>query len=397
LQSILMLPLSSARVARIDGPVRVCGLSGSARTVIAALVERAWLVVNPASRRGRKGNMFTLIVLGLLLLPFLIVGGGLALFWRRSRRAIWHWCLILYPVAALLLLFVVGPYLMARVIVHANSRPPDLKLKDTPADFGISYEEIGFDATDSLHLKGWFVPPSRKNAILICTHGLFRTRVEMLSRAMAAAKAGYGVLLYDSRSHGTSGKGIISLGYYERNDVLGAIHYVESRYPERGQMPKIVLMGISMGAVATLEAAAQSKDYAALILDSPFSSLKETIVDHTWLFLRLPRYPFAPSFLFWFQRLAGFDPQQVDSHEAISRVQPVPLLIISSTGDRRIRSSVARSLYQESTSTVKKLEIFGDDVGHGAAARLHPEAYDALLVNFLDSALSDPSAGAVKP
>src|SRR5437867_627778 len=98
----------------------------------------------------REAKMFTLILLALLLLPFLIIGGGLSLFWRRKRRAIWRWCRILYPVAALLLLFGVGPYLMAWAIVHANSRPPDLQLKDTPADFGISYEEIEFDATDSL-------------------------------------------------------------------------------------------------------------------------------------------------------------------------------------------------------------------------------------------------------
>jgi pimeloyl-ACP methyl ester carboxylesterase len=332
--------------------------------------------------------MFTLIVLGLLLLPFLIIGGGLSLFWRRKRRAIWRWGRILYPVAVVVLLFGVGPYWMAWRIVHLNGPRPDLQ--KTPADFGISYEEIGFDATDSLHLKGWFVPPSGKNGILICTHGLFRTRVEMLSRGMAAAKAGYGVLLYDSRSHGTSGKGIVSLGYFEKNDVLGAVRYIESLYPDCASRPKIVLMGISMGAVATLEAAVESKDYSALILDSPFSSLNETIVDHTWLFLRLPRYPFAPFFLFWFHRLAGFDPQQLDSHNAILRVQPVPLLIIGSEGDRRIPSEVARSLYQESKSKMKKLEVFGKDVGHGAAARLHPEAYASLLLNFLASALSNP-------
>jgi pimeloyl-ACP methyl ester carboxylesterase len=334
--------------------------------------------------------MFTLILLALLLLPFLIIGGGLFLFWKRKRRLIWRWCRLLYPVSALLLLFGVGPCWLAWRIVHTSSRLPDLQLQETPADFGISFEDIRFDALDSVPLKGWFVAPSGKNAILVCTHGLFRTRVEMLSRAMAAAKAGYGALLYDSRSHGTSSKSIVSLGYYEKNDVLGAIRYIENRYHDRDLPPKIVLMGISMGAVATLEAAAESKDYSALILDSPFSSLKETIADHAWLFFRLPRYPFAPLFLFWLQRFAGFDPRQVDSHQAIRQVQPVPLLIIGSEGDRRIRPEVARSLYQESRSTMKKLEIFGPDVGHGAAARLHRERYGALLVNFLDTALGNP-------
>ena len=331
--------------------------------------------------------MFTLIILGILFLPFLVIGGGISIFWKKKRRLILRWCGVLYLITVLVMILGVGPYLMAWAVTHAGSRPPDLKLKDTPADFGVAYEDMVFEAQDSLRLKGWFIPPTRKNAVLLCTHGLFRTRVEMLVRAIAAVKAGYGALLYDSRSHGASDKGIVSLGYYERNDVLGGIRYIQHRYQDASVSPKIVLMGISMGAVATLEAAAESKSYCAVVLDSPFSSLEETVVDHTWLFLKLPRYPFPSLFLFWFRHLTGFAPQQVNAHEALQHMQPVPLLIISSRGDRRISPEVARSLYQESRSPMKKLEIFGKDVGHGAAARLHPEAYATLLVNFLDTAL----------
>jgi alpha-beta hydrolase superfamily lysophospholipase len=341
--------------------------------------------------------MFTLITLGLLLLLFLIIGGGLAIFWKRKRRAIWRWCWILYVFAALVMILVVEPYLMARLIVHAGSRPIDLRLTNTPADFQVPYEDITFDAQDSLKLKGWFIAPSTQNVIVVFTHGLFRTRVEMLSRAIAVAKAGYGALLYDSRSHGSSAKGLVSLGYYEKNDVLGAIRYLKNRYHDSASPPRIVLMGISMGAVATLRAAAESKDYAALILDSPFSNLKDTVADHAWLFLRLPRYPFVPLFLFWLHRLAGFDPQQVDSSQALARVQPVPLLIIGSEGDQRIPGKVAKQLYEQAKAPAKKLKIFGPNVGHGAAARLYPEEYATLLVGFLNSALSSPSSTAAQP
>jgi hypothetical protein len=61
--------------------------------------------------------------------------------------------------------------------------------------------------------------------------------------------------------------------------------------------------------------------------------------------------------------------------------------MIASQGDRRMRPEVARQLFEESRSTVKKLEIFGPDAGHGAAARLHPDQYAALVVGFLDKAL----------
>ena len=142
-----------------------------------------------------------------------------------------------------------------------------------------------------------------------------------------------------------------------------------------------------MGAVATLRAAAESSGYAALILDSPFASIRETIADHAWLFFKLPRFTFPPFFLFWFQRFAGFDVDEVNSHRAMTRLQPVPLLMISSQGDRRMRPEVARQLFEESRSPVKKIEIFGQDAGHGASARLHPEQYAALIVGFLDKVL----------
>jgi dipeptidyl aminopeptidase/acylaminoacyl peptidase len=329
--------------------------------------------------------MFLLILLTVLFIPFLLIGGGLALFWKARRRAILRWTGIFYLAAIPFVLLGLGPFFMARFVSRGGTRQPDRLLKDTPADSGIAYENVRFKARDGKELSGWLIPPAQKNAVVILTHGLFRTRVEMLSRAVALAKAGYGALLYDSRNHGTSEKAIVSLGFYETQDVLGAIDYLQ----HRGQVsPKIVLMGVSMGAVATLRAAAQSDRYAALVIDSPFSSIRQTIIHHSWLFFNLPRFIFPPIFLFWFQLLTGFDVDEVNTLECIARVQPVPLLVIASEGDRRMPPKVARRLFQEAKAPVKRIEVFGNEVGHGASARLHPKEYAALLVGFLDQALS---------
>ena len=332
--------------------------------------------------------MFVLMVLGAVLLLFAVLGGGLALFWRSKRKKILRRTGIAYLVVVPIILLGVGPFWMARFVTRAGTRPPDMRLKDTPADSGVPFEAVQFQATDGVTLSGWWIAPTQENVVVLLSHGLFRNRIEMLSRAMALAKAGYGALLYDSRNHGTSQKGVVSLGFYEAQDVLGGMAYIRSRTGTSAAAPaKIVLMGVSMGAVATLRAASESNGYAALILDSPFASIRETIADHAWLFFKLPRFTFPPIFLFWFQRFAGFDVDQVDSHTAMTRVQPVPLLMISSQGDRRMRPEVARQLFEESRSPVKKIEIFGQDAGHGAAARLHPDQYAALIVGFLDKTL----------
>ena len=334
--------------------------------------------------------MVTLVVLGVVLLPFLLVGGGMALFWKRRRRAVLRWSGLGYLATIAFLLLGVAPYLAAWAVVHAGTRPRDRELRGSPADSGLVYEDVVFEARDSLRLSGWFVPPTRRNAILVCTHGLFRNRVEMLPRAVAACRADYGALLYDSRTHGASDKGIVSLGYYERNDVLGAVQYIQRRYQDVAERPKIVLMGISMGAVATLEAAAESRVYSALVIDSPFASLRETVADHSWLFLKLPRFPFPSLFLFWFEHFTGVKPDRLNARDALARAQPVPLLILASEGDARIGVQVARELYAAASSPVKKLKVFGRDVPHGAAARLHPEEYAEALVGFLDATVGEP-------
>ncbi len=331
--------------------------------------------------------MIALTLLGILFLFFLFIGGIPALIWRRKARAILRWFFAAYLLVAVIILFGIGPYFVAWAVIHSGTRPQDNFLRDTPAEYKIQYQDISFEARDSLHLSGWFIPPTGKRAVIIGTHGLFRNRIEVLARTVPLVKAGYGALLYDSRSHGASEKGVVSLGYYERNDVLGAIDYVQRRYLDSKEPPKIVLMGVSMGAVSTLEAAAETTAYSAIVLDSPFSSLKDTVIDHSWLLFMMPRYTFPELFLFWFQRMARFDAGLIDSHRALQKIQPVPLLIISSEGDRRIPPTVARVLYNESKSPTKKLEIFGRDVTHGAAASLHPEAYSKLLLSFLDGAI----------
>ena len=338
--------------------------------------------------------MITLALLALLLLPFLLVAAVIARFSRISRRSLLRWCAIIYLAAAILVLFGLGPYLAAWAIVHSGTRPQDRSLKDSPARHGLAFEDVAFDAVDSLKLSGWFIPPTSKNAILICTHGLFRNRFEMLERIIPIAHAGYGALLYDTRSHGSSDPGLISLGYHERSDVLGAIEYVARRYQDSADHPKIVLMGVSMGADSTLEAAAESKGYAAIILDSPFLNIRDTVARHSWLLLKLPKFPFDSLFLFWLERLAKFDPARMNAEKALARIQPVPILIIASEGDNRMGTVAARTLHDDAKSRLKILKIYGKEVGHGAAARIYPAQYSTLLLQFLDVALGPTAAPA---
>jgi uncharacterized protein len=331
--------------------------------------------------------MITLAILGVWAVPFLVVGGLLAIFLKPARGRILRRSAILYLGSALALVFGVGPCLMSWFLSHAGTRPQDRKLKVSPSDYGLRYEDVSFEARDSARLRGWFIPPSGRNVVIVSCHGLFRSRGEVLERTAALARLGYGTLLFDFRSHGESEKRPVTLGNAERLDVLGALDYVRQRYGRGPGMPRIVLMGVSMGAVAVLEAASEARGYAALVVDSPFSSIRRTVVEHAWLFLGLPRYPFPSLFLFWFHRMTGADVDRVDTSVALRHADGVPLLLMASDGDARIGADVARGLYRESTAPLKRLKVFGRDVPHGAASRLHPDEYNAAVADFLSSAL----------
>ena len=62
--------------------------------------------------------------------------------------------------------------------------------------------------------------------------------------------------MFDLRSHGTSEGTLTTIGQLEKNDVLGAIEYVKNEHKSN----QIALIGWSMGAVASILAAAESSE-----------------------------------------------------------------------------------------------------------------------------------------
>ena len=86
---------------------------------------------------------------------------------------------------------------------------------------------------------------------VVLAHGFTAsaTHADVEALAETVANAGYDVVTYDARGHGASG-GACTLGDRERHDVAAA---VEAARPETGP---VVLVGVSMGAIAVLHHAA---------------------------------------------------------------------------------------------------------------------------------------------
>jgi pimeloyl-ACP methyl ester carboxylesterase len=303
--------------------------------------------------------------------------------WLRILKRV----LIILLILAAVLVFGVFPYWFSSLITRAGTRPMDRQLTATPANFGAQFKDVEFETSDNVKISGWLLPSRDKHATIVYSHGLFRSRRELMERAIDLWKLGYGALLYDARSHGESGKARVSMGYWERLDAEAAVKFLRE---EVHTDDRIVLFGISMGAAAALLAAAETPEVAAVISDSSFLSFNDTVDHHVRLFLHLPTFPMANEFKFFIERKAGFDASKLDALDAVKRIGDRPILFIAAANDRRMPPEIAQTLYNACASSKRDLLVVdgpGSDI-HGHAYQANPQFYISRVAQFLDNALS---------
>lgn len=302
--------------------------------------------------------------------------------WRRILKRV----VITLIILVVILLFGVIPWGLAALVTSAGTRPMDRGLTETPATFGVQFKDIEFQTSDGVRISGWLVPARDKHTTIIYSHGLFRSRRELLERAIDLCRLGYGALLYDSRNHGSSGKARVSLGYNERLDVEAAARYLRD---ELHSTDKIVAFGISMGATAALLAAAETPDISAVISDSSFLSFDHTVDHHLKLFLHLPVFPIGNELKYFIQSRARFDGAKFDVLDAVKRIGDRPIMFIAAAHDKRMPPEIAEQLYQAGESPKRQLLVVegpGDNV-HGHGYQANPKLYIERLDSFLQTAL----------
>ncbi|MEO1655333.1 MAG: alpha/beta hydrolase, partial [Bacteroidota bacterium] len=137
---------------------------------------------------------------------------------------------------------------MLGMLAQGLSKPPRTPILRKPDEYGLAYEEVSFTTDDGVTIQGWFIPADSEK-VIISNHFSPATRygfpghqeafsyaggfeVNFLPRYKALHEAGYNVLAYDLRCHGESdaGKeGVTGVGYYEWQEVLASIRYIQQR------------------------------------------------------------------------------------------------------------------------------------------------------------------------
>jgi len=272
---------------------------------------------------------------------------------------------------------VIGMLAVAYLFSRLMTKPPRVR-GSWPMDFPVKYLHQEFKSFDGTRLAGLFIPVEKTKGTVIIVHGLGDCKESYADHAGFLARNGYSVFLFDLRAHGRSGGKHCTMGYKESKDILAAINFVREKGWDQGGM---YLWGVSLGATASLLAAAEHQAVKGIIAESPFVSLEKTVAHHAKLLFRLPRFPMVYLMLFITRLRTGVRLPEIDVERAMPRLEDVTVLFIGGLADRRMRPETIRKLYDAKRG--KKSLWLVAEARHCEAYSIAREKYEIEVLKFL--------------
>ncbi len=212
-----------------------------------------------------------------------------------------------------------------------------------PRQIDETIEEITFQTDENLTLSGWYLAhPSPTDLLIIC-HGYAMNRHELLDLAQELRQRGHAILLFDFRGHGSSDGRRSTMGLREANDIIAALNYSQQR-PELADLP-IGVAGISMGGAASLLAAARDQRIAAVVADSSFAALADTVRGNLRELSHRAITPLSPLIIRFSELLTHARVRINRPVDAIAAIAPRPVLIIHDSNDTFIPVDNAYALH----------------------------------------------------
>ena len=290
-------------------------------------------------------------------------------------------------VVGVLLLAVIGALLVTKSEAHnLITAPMETRNlpEETPANYNMPFEDVTVTSVDGLKLVGWFIP-SQNGAVIILQHGYKSTREELLNEAEMLYRHDYGVLLTTVRAHDYSEGEMITFGMHEVQDIDAWYQYLLTR--DDIDTNRIGMLGNSFGGMLVIQYAAQNKNIKAVVADSAFSSLNDTVSTSVTYFTDLPAFPFAPLIVYWAEQETGFKTEDIDATQWIAQISPRPVFLMQGGADVVISANSGQRLY-DAAGEPKEL-WFEPELGHVDFDSEMADEFERRVVEFFDHYLLD--------
>jgi pimeloyl-ACP methyl ester carboxylesterase len=292
---------------------------------------------------------------------------------------------------ALLIIVVVLAVLIGLWLLALNAgatallrrRPPDKA--DPPSNYGLAFEEVHFESRDGTKLFGWWIPNPEAIGTIVMCHGQTGSMDGDTHHAADLYKAGFSVFMFDFRAHGRSEGRWVTMGMYEKEDLLGALDFI----CEERNIGEVGVLGFSMGAAVALITAALSDRICAVVADSGYGRLKRTLANYA-IARGVPGFIARP-FAAWVLVIAAIRTEgRIDQSDPIRwtlHIGPRPILFIYGEDDCFVPMQDVDRMASLAKGPVEVWVV--DDAGHRGAYKADPAEYNRRVTNFFKANLPE--------
>ena len=270
-----------------------------------------------------------------------------------------------------------------------------------PGVYNLKYEDLRIPArNDGLEIAAWYIPSEQNEKAIILVHGRDNSRTngfcdQFVSFANVLHQAGFSVMMIDLRGHGESEDSRYHFGIKERQDILGAVDWLESQGYQPG---KIGVLGYSLGAGSVIGAAAEEGDIGAIWIDSAYADINSVITRNFKMESGLPSV-FLYSVKAMVRLLYGFDITESRPIAEIGKIAPRPIFVAHCEKDNMIPFSHMEQLLSvaQNTHTWAISNCDQNSVGknfvpekynnHAIGYCVQPDEYGQKAIQFFDENL----------
>ena len=255
---------------------------------------------------------------------------------------------------------------MIRSVLNSLLYLPSGPFEQTPAAWGLVFEDLAIETTDGERLHGWWVgagsPPI--GHLLLC-HGNAGNVGDRVLHARLLSEAGFDVLLFDYRGYGRSSGKPSEEGTYR--DARAARAALLRRPGVEGA--RVFYLGESLGGAVALALSLECPP-RGLVLQSTFTSVREMARLH---------YPLVPGALI------------PDVYPSLGRIRELdaPLLVLHGEYDTIVPPAHGRAIF-EAARHPKRMHIF-PGAGHNDLVPLAGAAYAQVIRSWAQETAASAS------
>ena len=198
--------------------------------------------------------------------------------------------------------------------------------------------------SDNQTLTGFFIQNNNSNKIAILIHGYYGNHVDISPQAKIFFDNGFSIFAPDLRTHGLSTGKNISMGYFEKNDIVKWIEELNEKFNKNCQ---IIIFGESMGAATTLLVSNENLPsfVKCVIADSSYSNAYEQMKYVLCKRALIPSFLLLPQSNFFCKRIANFDLKKVSPIDAVKKTK-LPILFFHGLADKFVPSSMTEKMFK---------------------------------------------------